>query len=65
MKCKKCDGQGVVTELCQRGDFGTRDANIGLAIMTMGVSLLFTTTTEEVICPRCGGLGEVGMRGHR
>lgn len=60
--CRKCDGQGVVTRLTQldgseEGVFG----GVMFACLTMGASLLVTTRTKEVTCPRCDGLGRVGL----
>ncbi len=60
--CNKCDGQGVVTKIVQ-GD-GSPEDKIGstfLGISTLGISLLFTTRTKQKTCPRCGGLGVVGI----
>lgn len=61
MICKKCDGQGVVTTLTQLdGDEGDVAMGTLFGLMTCGLSLLVTTRTKEVRCPRCGGTGEVG-----
>ena len=57
MICKKCDGQGVITKITQRGEDGIW---VMAALLTYGLSLPFTTTTREVTCPRCHGLGRVG-----
>lgn len=57
MICKKCNGQGVVTKITQRGEAGD---GIMLAIITCGLSLPLTTTTREVTCPRCRGFGRCG-----
>ncbi len=60
--CKKCDGQGVVTRITQL-DGSDEGLMVGVcgALLTMGVSLLATTRTKEVRCPRCGGWGRVGL----
>ena len=61
MICSKCDGQGRITKLTQLD--GTDDDVINGtmgALLTCGVSLLFTTRTREVLCPRCYGSGDVG-----
>lgn len=59
--CKKCDGQGVVTELTQLSG-SEDDVTLGVmgAFLTGGLSLLATTRTKDVRCPRCGGAGRVG-----
>jgi hypothetical protein len=59
--CKKCDGQGVVSKLTQLD--GSEEGLMGglmFAALTCGVSLLATTRTKEVRCPRCNGYGRVG-----
>lgn len=56
--CNKCSGQGVVTTVGSRVDI---EAAVGMALITMGASLLFTTKLKEKICPRCWGIGYVGM----
>ncbi len=58
MNCRKCNGTGTVTKLTQRGGPHCHDANIGLAIMTLGLSLLATTTTKYSVCPVCSGTGK-------
>jgi hypothetical protein len=57
MICKKCEGQGVITTVGQRVD---TEAAVGLALLTMGASLLLTTCPKEKRCPRCQGTGRVG-----
>jgi len=61
MICKKCHGQGVITKLTQLdGTYDDEMCGVMGAILTCGVSLLFTTRTKEVRCPRCDGTGETG-----
>lgn len=61
MICKKCDGQGVITKVTQlSGDDDDVMCGSMAALLTCGLSLLVTTRTKEVCCPRCGGTGEVG-----
>ena len=63
MICSKCNGQGVVARIEQLdGDEESTCFGVCAALLTLGLSLPFTTRLNEYTCPRCFGAGKVGVR---